>query len=300
MEITTRAQVEKVLDDFDCFLFDCDGVMWLDDKLVPGVEKVIELLHQRGKKYAFVLNNSSALRKAYVKKFQNLGIPAVSEGQMFPTCYGAASYLKNHLKLPLGTKVWVLGESGIEEELQLAGFKTLGCNDPRLDDEWDPNHPLLVPDPEVKAVMVGLTKKFNFMRIATTLQYLLKPEVAFIGANVDRTYPGPRGMVLPAGGAVVHEMMYTSGRECVNVGKPCSTLLLVILDEHPHFNGKRTLMVGDTLYTDIKFGNDGHLGATMLVMTGGTSRKLLDDALKGTDDSMKPTYVIESLADLMP
>ena len=52
-------------------------------------------------------------------------------------------------------------------------------------------------------------------------------------------------MVLPAGGAVVHEMMYTSGRECINVGKPCSTFLQIILEEHPlpkDFNDWRYLV----------------------------------------------------------
>lgn len=44
-------------------------------------------------------------------------------------------------------------------------------------------------------------------------------------------------------------MMYTSGRECINVGKPCSPLL------------------------QIKFGNDGNQGGTLLVMTGGTSEE---------------------------
>ena len=47
--------------------------------------------------------------------------------------------------------------------------------------------PLLVPDLDVKAVVVGSSKKFNFLRVAMTLQYLLNPDVDFIGANVDRT-----------------------------------------------------------------------------------------------------------------
>ena len=57
-------------------------------------------------------------------------------------------------------------------------------------------------------------------------------------------------------------------------------------------------MIGDTLYTDIKFGNDGNLGGTLLVMTGGTSDEELKRVMAGRDDSMKPAYVIDSAASL--
>lgn len=298
IEVTTTEQITKLVDEYDNFLFDCDGVMWLDYKLIPGVNKTIEMLIRKNKKFGFVSNNSSALRKTYVERFKALGIDLVTELMMFPTCYAAASYLQNHCKFPPKSKVWVLGEIGIREELENAGYIVLGCEDPKLDEAFDASNPLLVPDPDVKAVVVGSSKKFNFLRVATTLQYLLNPDVVFIGANVDRTYPGPNGMVLPAGGAVVHEMMYTSGRECINVGKPCSTLLQIILEEHPHFEYQKTLMIGDTLYTDIKFGNDGNLGGTLLVMTGGTSDEELKRVMAGRDDSMKPAYVIDSAASL--
>ena len=50
--------------------------------------------------------------------------------------------------------------------------------------------------------------------------------------------------------------------------------------EDQKFDRSKTLMVGDTLYTDIKFGNDGNLGGdeenggTLLVLSGGTKRKI--------------------------
>lgn len=98
-----------------------------------------------------------------------------------------------------------MGEIGIKEELENAGYIVLGCEDPKLDEAFDASNPLLVSDPDVKAIVVGSSEKFNFLRVTTTLQYLLNPDVVFIGAHVDRTYSGPNGMVLPARGAVVHK-----------------------------------------------------------------------------------------------
>ena len=137
IEVTTTEQITILVDEYDNFLFDCDGVMWLDYKLIPGVNKTIEMLIRKNKKFGFVSNNSSALRKTYVERFKALGIDLVTELMMFPTCYAAASYLQNHCKFPPKSKVWVLGEIGIREELENAGYIVLGCEDPKSDEAFD-------------------------------------------------------------------------------------------------------------------------------------------------------------------
>jgi ribonucleotide monophosphatase NagD (HAD superfamily) len=51
-------------------------------------------------------------------------------------------------------------------------------------------------------------------------------------------------------------------------------------------------MVGDRLDTDIAFGQQGKMAATMLMMTGVTCR----DTLAASD--IQPTYVCESFLDI--
>ena len=187
----------------------------------------------------------------------------------------------------------------------------LGCNDPLLDKEWDPNNPILQVDPDVKAVIVGSTKKFNYTRIALTLQYLLfnDKSLPFIGTNIDKLYPGPNGMILAAGGSMVEYMAFTSSRTFIDVGKPGKQLLNLILKDQG-FDKSRTLMIGDTLYTDIPFGNqlhstdDASIGNSMLVLSGGTKMKDLEHLLNNRHDyddpeSMIPLYFIESLGALI-
>lgn len=301
IKITTREQALQFLAHYDHLLFDCDGVLWLDEAAIPGVVDFVAWLQAQGKTLAFVTNNSSKSRNTYVDKFKRLGFKNVEKSAIYPTCYSAALILRDLLNLPQGSKVWVLGDEGIEQELTECGYVPVGGTDPRLNEEWSPDAELMQVDPEVKAVVVGLTKQINYMRIASTTQYLLAKEslIPFVGANIDRTYPGPKGMILPAGGLMVLLMSQTCLRDFINVGKPSETFLTTIL-ETQGFNADRTLMVGDTLYTDIKFGNDGNLGGTqggsLLVLSGGTSEAVMN---KNTDESMAPKFYIESLGHLM-
>lgn len=302
-KVVTKEQAIELLDSYEYFLFDCDGVIWLDECLIPGVRDLLDHLKDTNKKFAFVTNNSSRSRNNYLSKFAKLGISGISKDMIFPTCYSAALVLKEQLKIPEKAKIWVLGDAGIQEELLECGYIPVGGSDPRLDVEWDPNHELLDVDPEVKAVVVGSTKKLNYMRIATSVQYLLHDNKAlpFIGTNIDRTYPGPSGRILPAGGSMVLNMKHTCDRDFVDVGKPSTVFLDAIL-ELTSFEREKTLMVGDTLYTDIKFGNDGRLGGeaggSLLVLSGGTKARDLDQ-IDETDVSLQPSYYIESLGHLV-
>ncbi|EGW30713.1 uncharacterized protein SPAPADRAFT_56702 [Spathaspora passalidarum NRRL Y-27907] len=303
--VSTKDTAEHILSKYDNFLFDCDGVIWLDNKLIPKVDKFLQLLRAHNKKFIFVSNNSSKSRQVYLEKFAELGIHNISKNEIYPTCYSAALELTK-LQIPLGSKIWVLGDEGIERELTEMGYIPIGGTDSRLDSEWQENHPLLTVDPEVKAVVVGSTKKFNYMKIATTLQYLLykNKSIPFIGTNIDRSYPGPEGIILPAGGSVVNYMAYTADREFINTGKPSSDFLDIILQDQG-FKREKSLMVGDTMYTDIKFGNDGQLGdgqGSLLVLSGGTKftdlAKLLDNRSL-EDESLVPSFYAESLTSLV-
>ena len=39
--ISSKQEAERILSKYDNFLFDCDGVIWLDEDLIPGVDKFL-------------------------------------------------------------------------------------------------------------------------------------------------------------------------------------------------------------------------------------------------------------------
>jgi len=86
-----------LLDRFDTWLFDCDGVLWHGDAVIDGAVEVLQLLRSRSalrlcsspyldtylnvqsfeeKSVVFVTNNATKSRNNYIKKFEKLGIEA--------------------------------------------------------------------------------------------------------------------------------------------------------------------------------------------------------------------------------
>lgn len=92
--LTTPEDYQSLIDSCDTFLFDCDGVLWHGDHLVPGITDVLAHLRKLSKPYLppfcmksltselidkriiFVTNNATKSRKNYKKKFDKLGVQA--------------------------------------------------------------------------------------------------------------------------------------------------------------------------------------------------------------------------------
>ena len=59
---TKLQDAEAFLKDIDVFIFDCDGVIWKGDSLIPGVEKTLEMLRALKKRLFFVTVGCSLAR----------------------------------------------------------------------------------------------------------------------------------------------------------------------------------------------------------------------------------------------
>lgn len=299
-KITTKEQVKKLLDSYDYFLFDCDGVLWLGDHILPFVKETLGLLKSLDKRVIFVTNNSTKARKDYKGKFEKLGIPGIQENEIFGSSYALAVYVDKILKLPKDKKVWVLGEAGIEKELQDLGYTTLGGSDPKLDEAGvlpADSEAVNNLDPDVGAVVAGLTLLVNYVKLSATLQYLLKDNksLPFIATNIDSTFP-MKGKLMIGAGSIIETVAFASGRRPDAVcGKPNQAMMNSIKAANPNLQAKpgRGLMVGDRLNTDMKFGRDGGLD-TLLVLTGIET----EESLKQLDLNEAPTYYASKLGDL--
>lgn len=300
-KITTKRQVEALLDQYDYFLFDCDGVIWLGDHLLPHISETLALLKSHGKTIIFVTNNSTKSRNNYLAKFSRLGIDGVSKSEVFGSSYASAVYIDKILGLPKTKKVWVLGEAGIEQELAELGYTTVGGTDPSLVEDgvvFDQNHPgLSTLDDDVGAVLTGLTFNLNYLKLSITMQYLLKDShgIPFIATNIDSTFPS-KGKLLIGAGSIIESVAYASGRQPDAIcGKPNQAMLNAIKADNPGLKAhpKRGLMVGDRLNTDMKFGRDGGLD-TLLVLTGIET----EDKVLGQPPETAPTYYADKLGDL--
>jgi len=246
-------------------MFDCDGVLWNGDHLIDGAIEVLAILRDRKKKVLFVTNNATKSRKAYKSKFDKLGVEAHVD-EIYGSAYASAVYISSVLKMPKDKKVYVIGMSGVEEELRNEGVSFIGGTDP-ADNTLEPFSLENFPnDPNVAAVLCGLDTNINYTKLSKAFQYLIRnPGCLFLATNEDSTYPSAHGL-LPGAGSISAPLRFALGKDPLSMGKPSGTMLDCIKAK-VHFDPARTLMVGDRLNTDILFGKNGGI-STLLVLTG--------------------------------
>lgn len=293
MKITSSEQVDAFLEQYDDFLFDCDGVLWSGSRILPSVAETLDFLRSRGKRLVFVTNNSTKSRKAYTKKFEKFGI-TVTEDEIFGSAYSSAVYLSKVLNFPKDKKVLVVGESGMEEELREAGINFIGGTDPSLRkvEASEEDLEALEYDPSIGAVLCGLDFHITYFKIANALVQIQNPKTIFLATNIDSTYP-THGKLLPGAGTIVGTLKTSSGREPVSLGKPSKAMMDSIQAKF-HFDPKKACMIGDRLNTDIAFGKTGGMG-TLLVLTGVTKEEELDPSKK---PAIVPDFYIDKLGSL--
>ncbi|PSN70203.1 4-nitrophenylphosphatase [Corynespora cassiicola Philippines] len=292
-----KAGIEEFLSRFDVFLFDCDGVLWSGDYLFPNVPETLEMLRSKGKQLVFVTNNSTKSRADYKKKFDKLGIPAEVD-EVFGSSYSAAVYIARILKLPAPkNKVFVLGESGVEQELEAEGVPYIGGTDPafRRDIEQDDFTKLAdgsALDPDVGVVLTGLDFHSTYLKMATAHQYLQRGAI-FLATNIDSTLPMAKSL-FPGAGSSGAGLSKAIGREPLSLGKPSQAMMDAVEGKFK-FDRSRTCMIGDRLNTDIQFGIDGKLGGTLAVLTG-VSKK---EEFLAQDAQTVPLAYVDALGDLV-
>ncbi|KAK9084583.1 hypothetical protein Sjap_024994 [Stephania japonica] len=282
----------SLCDSVEAFLFDCDGVIWKGDKLIEGVPEALATLRSKGKKLVFVTNNSTKSRKQYAKKFQNLGLE-VSEEEIFSSSFAAAIFLKIN-NFPTDKKVYVIGEEGILEELELAGFTALGGpEDGKKTVDLKPNC-LFEHDKNVGVVVVGLDHYINYYKLQYgTLCIRENPGCLFIATNRDAVGHMTDLQEWPGAGCMVAAICGTTKREPIVVGKP-STFMMDFLLQRFQIKPSKMCMVGDRLDTDILFGQNSGC-KTLLVLSGVTTLSELEDP----SNHIKPDYYTNKLSDIL-
>lgn len=300
MTIASKPVAEKLVDAgnllarTNTFIFDCDGVVWRGDSLIPGVPDTVAYLRSLGKRVFFVTNNSTKSRAGYLKKFTNLGLDAKAE-EIFSSSFAAAAYLEQTNFKASGKKVYVIGEIGITQELDLIGVPYIGGPD---DAEKQPNMNAgdrLEHDHDVGAVVVGFDRFINYYKIQyAQLCINENPGCKFIATNLDAVTHLTDAQEWAGNGAMVGAIKGCTGQEPILVGKPSPLMIDYIVSKYG-ISREEICMVGDRLDTDILFGNDNGL-SSVLALTGVTT----ESKLRSPENSIQPNYYVDSIADLLP
>lgn len=283
----------ELLDKTDVFIFDCDGVIWRGDSLIDGIPETLEKLRKAGKRMFFVTNNSTKSRKGYKAKFTSLGLD-VKDEEIFSSSFAAAAYLEQKDFKASGKKVYIIGEKGIAEELDLIGVPHIGAeSDKGKEIELKPGFALEI-DEDIGAVVVGFDRNINYHKIQTAQLAINELGAEFIATNLDAVTHLTDAQEWAGNGSMVGAIKGCTGQEPTVVGKP-SPLMIDYLVFKYGIPKDKICMVGDRLDTDIVFGTDNGL-ATCLTLSGVTK----EEKLQSPENKIKPDYFVDDISQFFP
>ncbi len=255
----------SIAENYDAFLCDLDGVVWLGHEFLPGAVETIRELSGDGKDFCFVTNNPRLAPADQAELLRRGGI-AVGNHQVV----SAASAL---IRLASerhgdGAPVIAIGTASFLKQLEDAGFELLA------DDRAG----------SARAVLVSGHQDFDYNELKLA-SMAVRRGVDLIATSNDPTMPMPDGL-WPGSGAILAAIETASGGRATTAGKPEPALFEAGLDVLGR--PQRVAMLGDRLDTDIAgaqaCGIDG-------ILVGG------DDA--GSVSSTVPKWKIEALPDLL-
>jgi phosphoglycolate/pyridoxal phosphate phosphatase family enzyme len=192
---------------------------------------VLDKLKAAGKKIFFVTNNSTKSRKGYLKKFQSLGLEPEAE-EIFSSSFAAAAYLEQN-PLPAGKKVYVIGQEGIGQELDLLNIPwTGGQHDSDKAIKLSPGAKV-EHDHDVGAVIVGFDSQINYYKIQyAQLCINENPGCKFIATNLDAVTHLTDAQEWAGNGAMVGAIKGCTGQEPIVVGKPGPLMIDYIVEKY--------------------------------------------------------------------
>lgn len=293
------------LKDYDTFIFDCDGVVWLQKTAIPGAKETLHELVKQKKRVLFLSNNSTKDITMYTDKFKKLFDLDVAPNQIFTSAVATAAYLnvlipkmRKHLDkitiLMIGTQgLYNMLQSEIDAQ-QHENVEIMWTRKqfPNLREMTISDIVNMKLDPTVGIVIAGFDGQYGYNDISLACRYLNETEhIELVGTNDDVTFPMGPGIVLAGSGSLMASLQAVAPMEMKICGKPHKLLFDLIRQKHPDIEVDKCLMVGDRLNTDIVFGINSGM-KTGLVMTGITNEKILKES------DTKPTFVMESIRDL--
>jgi NagD protein len=246
------------------YMMDMDGVLLRGRMLIPGADRLISRLKERGKEYLVLTNNPLYTPRDLAHRLKTIGLDIPAK-RIFTSALATARFIQS--QRPNGT-AFVIGESGLTQAVHDVGY--------------------VITDHGPDYVVLGETNTYNYETITQAVR-MIEDGAQFIATNPDVSGPGEHGTV-PGCGAMASLIEKASGKAPFFVGKPNPLMMrsaLNFLDVH----SEDTVMIGDRMDTDIVAGVQSGM-QTILVLTGVTKGEEVERF------PYRPTWILDSVADI--
>lgn len=249
-------------------LFDMDGVVYVGNQPLPGVQKLLNYLDGSGRRWLFITNNASNTSQMFADKLTKMEIQVAPE-RILGSAEATAAWLAG--QAPKRGKTIMLGMEGLRSALLKEGFE-------------------LVDDPQAAEFAVaGINFNLTYEDLAR-VALAIRNGARFVATNNDPTYPAERGQIPGTGSIIAFLEAATSVKPDI-VGKPFPGMYQLAM-QRVSAQAPQTMMVGDRYETDI-------VGACTLglvttgVLTGISSREQFEQS------NPRPDFVLAGLPALL-
>jgi 4-nitrophenyl phosphatase len=224
-------------------LCDLDGVVYRGGRVLAGASEALARLARAGVRTIFITNNSTRTPEGSAEKISSLTGVDVAPDDVVTSSLATVGLLE-----PADDPVYIVGEEGVSDAVARAGLTVTRSGD------------------EANSVVVGLTRSLSYEMLSEAMKALIAG-ARFIATNDDGTFPTETG-IMPGAGAIVAALKAASGRNPVVAGKPNAPMRELVRSK----GVTRAWVIGDRLDTDIALARDEEDWASILVLTGVTSR----------------------------
>lgn len=247
------------------YLIDMDGVIYRGTDLIPGADQFIRGLQEANTPFLFLTNNSQRTRRDIATRLNRMGF-SIEERHVFTSAMATARFLAK--QKPHGT-AYVIGEGGLLHALHHNGYSIV---------DHDPDY-----------VVVGEGRLFTMESLEIAVRMIMNG-ARLIATNLDPNCPTVEGL-RPGCGAIVAMLEKATGHQAFSVGKP-SPIMMREAQRELGVLPEETVVIGDTMETDILGGVQGGL-KTVLVLSGGTR------AEEVSRYAFRPDTIVDSIAKLL-
>jgi HAD superfamily hydrolase (TIGR01450 family) len=270
------------LRDYDHFCIDLDGVLWNQKGFVDGSVETLKILEAHDKDIFFVTNNANMTFENLEARFsaESLQVP---KAKLYSAGYLLIKYLKKHH--PCCQKVSIIGPRSLRRLIQDSGYQVIYPPDFDFSINTFEDLRNFEIEENIEVAIVAYDEGFNYFS-SLYLSACVQNGASLIGLHRDRCSISEK-LIFPASGCWIKFMETATGLQARILGKPMIDLFSLIQEEN-EINVNRTVMIGDSMESDVLFGISSGID-TALVLTGVTSF----NEIKKFDYS--PKYVFSSL-----
>lgn len=246
---------------YDLLMFDLDGVVYVDGRAVELAARSIAAARRGGAHVAFITNNAARTPAQVSAHLTELGVHA-SPGDVVTSSQAAARVLRE--RYGADAPIAVLGADGLLDALREQGLE-----------------PVEVDVDRAVAIVSGYAPEVRW-KVIMRAAVRIRNGLPWVATNTDPTLPTGDGPA-PGHGTLVSMISRFAGVDPVVAGKPEKPLFDETLRR---VGGRRPLMVGDSLHTDIAGAHHADVDS-LLVMTGVTDLA----GLVAAPSDRRPTWI---------